>query len=465
MVYSINLLTTVSPRHLVTVSSCHTRGGMKKLRKSNWLLAGLGAGVVLFLVTGLALLGAYFYLARQPKEVAAWVDPAGMVRSDLVAPDLAVLPLAGESDDRVIRAALDAGEVETAYAGLAYSTLLGDAVRSGHWLLLAEHYQTREPARAAVCYQVALDQVALSPTLGDAARADISLQAARGYAAQDSGWVARLALAQAENIARYSLSLLPAQRRGLLEQVAAGYQALGDGKTAIAIRANLAAASTGPGIKLEPPEQMLPGLHGSVVLPAPVVAAILVRQQAAANLAARWLASAPSARADLAQELGEALQAEDAARAELYAGADDLADHDRLALLHDQVAWLTIKYRAARGAYGTSLVSAWEAQTEEIRAALIAAYTDLINGYGRQLDTLSAGDAMVGRVELLRQGLLWSRLGLFPDHAEAALSEQLKDASRQLWARQGGVGLAIVVQEAQGQRFYLLSGSEIVSSQ
>jgi hypothetical protein len=159
------------------------------------------------------------------------------------------------------------------------------------------------------------------------------------------------------------------------------------------------------------------------------------------------------------------LQAEDAARAELYAGADDLADHDRLALLHDQVAWLTIKYRAARGAYGTSLVSAWEAQTEEIRAALIAAYTDLINGYGRQLDTLSAGDAMVGRVELLRQGLLWSRLGLFPDHAEAALSEQLKDASRQLWARQGGVGLAIVVQEAQGQRFYLLSGSEIVSSQ
>lgn len=438
---------------------------MKKLRKSNWLLTGLGAGVVLLLVAGLTLLGVYFYLTRQPEEVAAWVDPVSMVRSELVAPDLAVLPLAGESDDRVIRAALDAGEIETAYAGLAYSVLLGDAVRSGHWLLLAERYQAPEPARAAVCYQVALDQVALSPALGDAGRADISLHAARGYARLGRNWVARLALAQAENIARYSLTLLPAQRRSLMEQVAAGYQALGDAKTAAAIRANLIAASSGPGIKLEPAEQILPTLRGGVVLPAPVVVAIQARQQAAANLAARWLSSAPSGRADLAQELGQALQAEDEARAELYAGADELADPDRLALLHDQVAWLTVKYRAARGAYGVSLVPAWEAQTEEIRAALVTAYTDLINGYGRQLDTLSAGDAMVGRVELLRQGLLWSRLGLFPDHAEATLSEQLKEASRQLWARQGGAGLAIVVQEAQGQRFYLLSGSEIASSQ
>jgi hypothetical protein len=355
---------------------------------------------------------------------------------------------------------LDAGEIETAYAGLVYSPLLSDAVRSGHWLLLAAHYREHDLARAAVCYRAVLDQVALSPTLSDIARGDISLQAARGYAALAKPQVARLALTQAENIARYSLTLLPAQRRGLLEQVAAGYQLLGDTRTAAAIRNNLEGASVGPGIQLEPSPQVLPGLLGSVVLPTPVTSAILARQQAAANLAARWLSSAPSGRSDLAKALGEALEAEDAARTDFYAGASELSTPERLALLHDQVTWLTIKYRTARGAYGVSLVPAWDAQTAEIREALIAAYTDLINGYGQQLDTLSPGDAMSGRVELLRQGLLWSRLGLFPDHAEATLSNQLKEASLQFWTRQGSSGLTIVVQEVKGTRFYLLSGSD-----
>ncbi|MCX7708129.1 MAG: hypothetical protein N2204_08990 [Anaerolineae bacterium] len=64
-------------------------------------------------------------------------------------------------------------------------------------------------------------------------------------------------------------------------------------------------------------------------------------------------------------------------------------------------------------------------------------------------------------MELLRQGVLWTRLGLFPDQqAEELLSEQLAEASRQVWARQGGAGLTIVVQEVQGQRFYLLAGAE-----
>ena len=54
------------------------------------------------------------------------------------------------------------------------------------------------------------------------------------------------------------------------------------------------------------------------------------------------------------------------------------------------------------------------------------AYTDLVNGYGRQLDTLDPVEALTARVELLRQAVLWVRLGLFPDQgAEEALSRQL----------------------------------------
>jgi len=57
--------------------------------------------------------------------------------------------------------------------------------------------------------------------------------------------------------------------------------------------------------------------------------------------------------------------------------------------------------------------------------------------------------------------VLWTRLGLFPDaNAEKALGEQLAEASRQLWARQGNDGLTVIGQDVDGRRFYLLSGSD-----
>ena len=72
-----------------------------------------------------------------------------------------------------------------------------------------------------------------------------------------------------------------------------------------------------------------------------------------------------------------------------------------------------------------------------------------------------AAPTVKARVELLRQALLATRLGLFPDPAaEKPLSDQLLTASRDLWTRQGGEGLVNIVQEAQGLRRYLLSGSD-----
>ena len=111
-----------------------------------------------------------------------------------------------------------------------------DNLRSGGWLLLARQFQEKDPARAAVAYQAALDLASLGPSIGDMGRADLSLQAARGFAALEKAKIARLALAQAENIARYSVTLLPAQRRTLLGQVADAYQALGDATAAQGIR-------------------------------------------------------------------------------------------------------------------------------------------------------------------------------------------------------------------------------------
>ncbi len=216
----------------------------------------------------------------------------------------------------------------------------------------------------------------------------------------------------------------------LLSQVATAYQELGDTQTAAAIRSKLDAASAGPGIKLDQGTPLLSELRGNLPLPAEVTTAIIARQSAAAALAARWRTAAPSGRTELAQKLGEALETEDRVRADFYAGLTHLSLADRLALLHDQIAWTTIKHRAATGAYGVSLAPAWETQTESIRTELVRLYTELINGYGQQADTLPTADVGRARVELLRQGVLWSRLGLFPDHAEELLSKQLIDAAR-----------------------------------
>jgi hypothetical protein len=213
-------------------------------------------------------------------------------------------------------------------------------------------------------------------------------------------------------------------------------------------------------VAVKPPAQLLPTLLGSVTLPEPVLMAMAGRQQAAATLAARWLSAGPSTRETLTEALAQALEAEDAARAEFYADAEGLPLADRLPLLYDRAAWLTVKYRAAQGGYGLSLVPEWETEAADIGTQLADTYTELINGYGQQLDTLDPVEALQARVELLRQGLLWSRLGLFPGYAEQTLSEQLAEASRQLWTRQGGVGLTVIGQDVQGQRFYLLSGSE-----
>ena len=272
--------------------------------------------------------------------------------------------------------------------------------------------------------------------------------------------IARLALSQAEHIARYSVTLLPAQRRAILNRLIEAYQASDDAKTAQTLRSNLDTYSVGPGVSLAAAQQLLPTLRGGVVLPSTVTAALAGRQAAAAGLAARWLSAGSGDRQTLVDALTQALLAEDAARAEFYAGASTLALPERLALLHDQVAWLTIKQRAASGAYGVALAPDWANQADAISTALTDTYTELINGYGQQLDTLDAVEGLTARVELLRQGVLWARLGILPEHVETALSEQLSDASRQLWTRQGNAGLLITPQDVRGQRLYLLAGSD-----
>ena len=433
---------------------------MDKKLKPNSLMVGLASAALILVVAGIVLLVAYFNLSRQSVADATWANPLAETKVGAVAPDLAVLPLAGEEDERVIKAALTAGEVETAYAGLASSTWLSDASRSGLWLLLAQRFLATEPARARLAYRVALDQAALAPYLSDAARADLSLQAVRGFMALDERDLTRAGLTQAESIAQHSLTLLPAQRRAVLDAVLAVYGQLGDDQAANALKAARASADLGPSISAGEGGAILNGLRGSIVLPPEIATAILARQQAAAALAAEWLSASISERESLAADLGRALVDEDQARARFDSSEGSLTDADRLALLNDKIAWLSTKERVSSKGYGVSLVPAWENQGDEIRRALAEADTELINGYGKLLDALPEEKAATARVELLRLGLSWTRLGLFPGQAEQALGDQLQEAAREVWRQRSESGLAIVRRDVGGHSLYLLSGVE-----
>lgn len=434
---------------------------MKRLSSTTWAQKALILAAVLLAVAGLILLGLYARLSSQAPADRGWVNPQSSVQRGAIAPDLAVLTLAGESDDRIARAALDLGERETAYATISYSVQLADATRSGQWLLLASNFKQDDPQKALTAYQALSDLLVLGAGLGDSARADISLQVARGLIAGERAWLAPVMVAQAETIARESVTLLPAQRRTILTGVASAYDALGQGEAAQSVRTNTTAWSEGPGIVVDPTAPVLPTLRGTVVLPDDVAGAFSTRQGAAAVMAARWLASGEAERAGLAGALGDALAQEDVARDAFYAQAGALALPDRLVALHDRIAWLTIKLRVARLGYGVSLVPAWETEVEAIERALSAAHTDLINGYGQLLDTLDAVEALPARIELLRQGVLAVRLGLFPNQAaEEALAQQLIEASQELRTRQGDIGLRVTKQDARGYPIYLLAGSD-----
>ena len=68
---------------------------MNRLRSSNWLLIGLAAGMILLALAGVVLLVVYFSLSRQPAANDVWTSPLAGVKAEAVAPDLAVLTLAG----------------------------------------------------------------------------------------------------------------------------------------------------------------------------------------------------------------------------------------------------------------------------------------------------------------------------------------------------------------------------------
>ncbi|HID61312.1 MAG TPA: hypothetical protein EYP49_00995 [Anaerolineae bacterium] len=413
---------------------------MRSVRK--WLFFILVSGFLTFVLAGIVAFGAYFFTSRREASLPAWSDPIAQVETENVKPALALLPLAGVPSSAAFSQALEAGELESAYAILVFSLDLSERERVGSSLLLAGRYAEAENAtKAKLCYHQASTIATLSPVLSDFIRADAYLQAGRGLASLREQGEAKLNYDQAYTIALYSPYLKKAHQKSILDKLVSAYEALGESQKAKQALDQSAALdleisdSTEPESADQDREFLLGRPDEPTLIPQEVAEAEAARREAAHNLSDYLLSTLKQPPDNLTANLAQALQTEDQARLSFYntEPAEPPMLLEKVAVAWHKVRWLTIKYQVSSGGYGLSLVPEWEAQMAEIQSELSKAYEDLYALHSEQVIALPEADTIDRAwVEVLRQEIEVGRLGLYPNYPEEQLTVKLKEATEKL---------------------------------
>jgi hypothetical protein len=433
-----------------------------------WLLILSLTGFVLFLLAGIVSLVAYFLLARQEVPIYGWRDPLDTVVSARVRPDLALLPLGGIPSEMAVREALNANELDTAWAILVYATDLDTATRAGLFVLTGDRFtQAERLSEAALCFQIAHDLAALGPDLADVARLDLSLAAARGRLSVKDEVGLALSLEQAETIIRHSTRLQPVQRRQALERLARVIAEARSPRVAAEVRERLA-----EDIRKGPTQAPSPLPWGTFTAPLPSNPALeqiqRERQRRALALSAQWIALGGGDVGPELLDLIEFLGREERARITWYtqlAESGTLSPSQQVTLLEEQIAWLLVKLQAARGAFGIHLMSDWEANEPEIRQALAMAQSERFALLHRQaLQLPDPRDVNRAELELIRLELAnwrWGHYpGLDPNGQDLALAEAVARVLQSLSAEENAsrAGIFPMVRITNGRRDYILVG-------
>lgn len=398
-----------------------------------WILLAVAG---LLLVVAVASVTVYLILQQQPLTTD-WRDPIAAVVPDKVAPDLALYPLAGASELETVDAAIDGGDLETAYATLVSSLEMSDAQRIGRLILLGARFvEAEQPDRAALCYQQIYDVAVLSPRLNDPARADALLASGKGWAALEEEDLAFAAYDQVYLIAVQSPYLQMANRRDLLTALEAAYRDLGDLERAETSRAKIVELDQQTSPHPPPAPEERPDLPmGEAVVSSPEVGALEETRRQAAYALLQTLAEGQEPPADLVEGLAQALQAEDAVKLDLYNRELEgtTQSSKRIGVSWQLIRWLMLKYKVASRGFGLSLVPEWEAQLAEIQSTLSKAYEGLFFDYEDLVTALPEASLLApGSYQVRRQVILDGRLGRYPNYPAQQLAEKLQDAVRGL---------------------------------
>jgi len=406
----------------------------------------------LLLFVAVVAVALFFVLRQRPAEAADWQDPLAELAPDEAAPDLALYPLAGASEVETIDAALANGDLETAYATLIFGLDMSDAQRIGRLIILGREQAAAErPERAALAYQQIFDLAVLSARLTDPERADALMASGNGWAQVEREAEALRAFDQTYVVAIHSPYLQMAQRRELLARLSAAYEALGEEERARICREKIVKldqeVQKPPTVPLPNPE--LPG-RGEAVSTAEVGRLEQARRDAALALLESFSPGEEPPPGPV-QGLAQALQAEDAAKLELYRQELESTSQPgkRIGVLWEMIRWLTLKEKVALRGFGLSLAPEWEAQAAEIQSMLSVAYEELFFAYEDMVTALPDATLIEpGRYRVRRQMNLAGRLGQYPNYPVQQMADKLQDAALALIA--AGAGDQLYVDELAG---------------
>ncbi len=425
------------------------------------------AVAAVLLIAGISsFTGAYARSSDMP-DGFAWKPLAEQVSSRALDPAIALIVLTEIPAEDVLDRTFESGNLESAFALVAYDPRLSDAARVGALLQLGSQYSgAKNLRRAAWSYQSAALLATLSPVLSDFSRTETLLTASAGLRAADAKEAARRVLDQAYLVAVYSPSLRRQQRANRLNQIANGYESLN--LSGIAEQARNKAQEAASASDTQPPSIRTPFIPIPGSLPSsPTLAQLKHRRAMAASQLLDDVASdKPKSPAEWPQDslnqLRYALLNEDDARTEYYtqyfpAARDSFA---QIAILTDKVNWLALKYRAARGAFGATIVPEWTKNTNAIADDLSDAWDDLYRVFQRQTNALSnPQDVNQAREDILKQELIGTRWG-WSQQLETELRSALVDVTTKL--RDASVpGLRIDAASRNNWTLYVLVPDEL----
>lgn len=393
----------------------------------------LVALLALALLAALAAIAGYFYLRQAHRVQWTWEDPLVAVDSSRIRPDLAVIALLDQADGSLVQQAILAGEPDTAYGVLAYGSRSSDAERSGSAQLVGKAFEALgDQDLAALAYQQMIDLAALSPTMADPMRAQVSLDAARGFIRLGLVSAAEPALAQAEALARSSPLLAPIQRQEVARELQLIYRDLGRPEAANALESLIREPRGIPSNKFVR-GPFLPQFAGQLTVPDELRLASDERRRQVYTFLQAW-DSGDQAQAEAARStLAGALLAEDRLRRELMPARQRVAVQlpEQTALALDHARWLVLKLMIASGGLGYDLMPEWTQARASIATELRSAYDQIWALYRDQAAALlDPDDGRAARVEILRQQNLLGRLGLYPGYDGEALGFALEQAQR-----------------------------------
>jgi len=419
------------------------------------------------LIAGIASFAGAYVRSSDLPDGFVWKPLAEQVSSRSLDPAIALIVLTDIPVQDALDRTFDSGDLESAFALVAYDPRLSDAARVGALLQLGSQYSAgKNLRRAAWCYQSAALLAIISPILSDFSRSETLLTASMGLRAADAKEAARRVLDEAYLIAVYSPSLRRQQRASRLNQIANAYDALNLPGIADQARNKAQEAASAPDTQPPPIRAPFIPIPGSLPSSATLEKAKHSRAVAASQLLDDVAADKPKTPNDWPQDstkqLRYALLSEDDARAEYYSqqfpGARD--SFAQIALLNDKVDWLALKYRVARGGFGAMIVPEWSKNPNAIADDLSDSWNEMFTVFQKQTNALSnPQDVNQAREDILRQELIGVRWG-WSQQLEPELKSALGNVTTKL--RDGSVPTLRLDSATRNDRtLYLLVPDEL----